>query len=305
MAVKPRVVVVGSANMDLVVRVEHIPAPGETVLGGQFLTVPGGKGANQAVATARLGGRVCFVGCVGRDPFGDGLLASLRADSIDTTYTRRDADYPSGVALIGVDAQGQNAITVAPGANHRLTPSDVEAALPAIETAHCVIIQLEIPLETVAHAIALAHRSGVRVILNPAPVRHTHPLPTALLSEVDVLIPNEHEAANLLGYASSEGLEMEALARQLLALGPKQIVITLGGEGCLLASANGIQRLPAVPVVPVDTTAAGDCFTGALAVGLAEGHDLEFAALFACRAAALSVTRSGAQPSLPTRDELG
>lgn len=301
MAERPNVVVIGSANMDLVVRVEHIPAPGETVLGGQFLTAPGGKGANQAVAAARLGGAVHFVGCVGRDAFGDALLASLQADEIDTMHVRRDAEQPSGVALIGVDAHGQNAITVAPGANHRLTPADVEAALPIIAAARYVVIQLEIPLDTAAYAVALARRSGVRVLLNPAPVRHTHPLPAELLRQVDVLTPNEHEAANLLGYPSPEGLEMEELARQLLERGPQQVVVTLGEAGCLLASAEGVRRLPALPVVPVDTTAAGDCFTGALAVALAEGADLDSAARFAARAAALSVTRPGAQPSLPTR----
>ncbi len=304
MTAAPRIVVIGSANMDLVVRVEHIPAPGETVLGGAFVTVPGGKGANQAVVAARLGAQVEFVGRVGADVFGDALLAALSEAGVDTRLIARDPDQPSGVALIGVDAQGQNAIIVAPGANGQVGPADIDAARESIAAAQAVVIQLEIPRETVAYAVGAAKAAGTQVILNPAPVRHTHPLPGPLLRQVDLLTPNEHEAANLLGLESPEGLTWEEVAAELRARGVGTVVITLGAEGCLLASEEGLRRLPALPVTPVDTTAAVDCFTGALAVALAEGGSLDAAAQFATRAAALSVTRLGAQPSLPTRAEV-
>jgi ribokinase len=301
---RPHLVVIGSANMDLVVRTEHIPAPGETVLGGAFVMVPGGKGANQAVAASRLGARVQFINRVGKDAFGDALLAALTQAGIDTQTTLRDADHPTGVALIGVDAQGQNAIIVAPGANHQVSSADVEAARESIAAADAIVLQLEIPLETVTYAIALAREVGTRVILNPAPVRHTDPLPDALLRQVDVLTPNEHEAASLLGRASPHGMDWTWAAEQLRAKGVGTVLITLGAEGCLAASAEGSFHLPAQPVPVVDTTAAGDCFTGALAVALGEGKDLEAAARFASYAAALSVTRMGAQPSLPMRAEV-
>jgi ribokinase len=304
MAQRPKVVVVGSANMDLVVRCEHIPAPGETVIGGQFVTLPGGKGANQAVAAARLGGEVRFVGCVGADAFGESLFAGMAADGIITDHLRRDPEAPTGVALIGVDDRGQNAIIVAPGANHRLTPADIDAARDSIAEAAYLVIQLEIPQSMVAHAVALAKEVGTRVLLNPAPVSVAEPFPHSLLRQVDVLTPNEHEAANLLGYASPDGVDMEEAARRLVEIGIDCVVVTLGGEGCLLATQEGVRHLPALRVSPVDTTAAGDCFTGALAVALAEGQEMEAAIAFATRAAAISVTRLGAQPSLPWRAEL-
>ncbi len=304
MAERPQVVVIGSANMDLVVRCEHIPAPGETVLGGQFVTVPGGKGANQAVAAARLGGEVRFVGRVGTDAFGDAMVAGMTADGIVPDHLRRDPEAPTGVALIGVDARGQNAIIVAPGANHRLVTADIDTARESIAQAAYVVIQLEIPLGTVAHAVALAQEVGTKVLLNPAPVRHTDPLPLELLRQVDVLTPNEHEAVNLLGHATPDGMDMETVAQQLVKIGIGCVVVTLGGDGCILATRDGVRRLPALLVTPVDTTAAGDCFTGALAVALAEGRDVEAAITFATRAAAISVTRLGAQPSLPTRAEV-
>jgi len=305
MAAGPRLVVIGSANMDLVVRTERIPSPGETILGGAFVMAPGGKGANQAVAAARLGGQVRFVGRIGADPFGDALLAQMLAAGIETEHVIRDPEQPTGVALIGVDAQGQNAIMVAPGANSRVSPADVDAARASIRAAAGVVIQLEIPRETVLHAVAVARAEGTRVILNPAPIRHTNPLSNDLLRQVDVLTPNEHEAANLLGHAEPEGLDWEQAATELQARGIPNVVITLGSEGCVVASRAGIQRLPAVPVTAIDTTAAGDCFTGALAVALAEGADLLPAARFATRAAALSVTGLGAQPSLPSRAAVG
>ncbi|HLK58996.1 MAG TPA: ribokinase [Chthonomonadaceae bacterium] len=301
---RSRIVVIGSANQDLVVRTEHIPAPGETVLGGAFVMPPGGKGANQAVAAARLGAEVRFVGRLGQDAFGDALREAMEASGILPDHIRRDPEHPTGVALIGVDTQGQNAIIVAPGANHQLSIADIEAARDSIAAADAVVLQLEIPLETVVYAVGLARSVGTRVLLNPAPVRHTDPLPGDLLRQVDVLTPNEHEAANLLGHATPEGLDWAEVAKTLLQKGVGAVVITLGSEGCLVATDGTLERLPALPVPPVDTTAAGDCFTGALAVALAEGKDLTTAARFATRAAALSVTRMGAQPSLPTRAEI-
>ena len=300
----PRIVVIGSANRDLVVQAESIPMPGETVLGGTFSAVSGGKGANQAVAAARLGAKVSFVGCVGADPFGAALRDDMVRAGIDVTYLREVAQASTGVALIGVDAQGQNAILVAPGANSLVCAADIEGAREVIAGADTVLLQLEIPMESVAYAVALAASTSTRVILNPAPVRGTSPLTPELLGRVSVLTPNEHEAASLLGYASAGDIEMEQAARELLDFGVACVVITLGENGCLLATRERIWTIPAVRVSPIDTTAAGDCFTAALAVGLAEGLILDDAAKFACRAAALSVTRAGAQPSLPTRGEV-
>lgn len=304
MAMRPRIVVIGSANMDLVVRCERIASPGETVLGGEFVTASGGKGANQAVAAARLGAEVVFVGRVGGDAFGEQLLAALANDGILTDHLKRDTHYPTGVALICVDAQGQNAITVAPGANHQVSTDDVLAAREVIAVADAVILQLEIPMETVSFAVGLARSLQTRVILNPAPISLTKPLSVDLLRQVDVLIPNAHEAANLLDYPTHEGRDMNAIARALYERSQAHVVVTLGADGCLLATETGCQHIAALQVTPVDTTAAGDCFTGALAVALCEGRSLTEAVGFATRAAALSVTRFGAQPSLPTRAEL-
>ena len=301
---KPRLVVIGSANMDLVVRSHRIPAPGETVLGDGFRQIPGGKGANQAVAAARLGAEVTFVGRVGIDLFGAAIREGLKADSIDTTSLRTDPTEPTGVALIGVDADGQNAIIVASGANYQVGTADVDAAFAAIGSASTMLLQLEIPLDTVVYAVQKAKEAGMRVILNPAPVSPNAPLPDSLLPQIDVLTPNEYEACALLGQEYRAEADWEATAGLLLARGVKAVVITLGEEGCILADASGVRRLPAVAVAAIDTTAAGDCFTGALALALAEGSSLDEAAHFAAHAAAISVTRPGAQPSLPTRFEV-
>lgn len=301
---KPLLVVIGSANMDLVVRSRRIAAPGETVLGEAFRQIPGGKGANQAVAAARLGADVAFVGRVGNDLFGEALRTSLQADGIDTTCLQTDPAEPTGVALITVDATGQNAITVASGANYQVDKSDIDTALPTIKRASALLLQLEIPRETILYAAQKAHGAGIQVLLNPAPVSLTDPLPDSLLSQIDVLTPNEYEASALLGRAYSPDSDWGEMAGLLLDKGVKAVVITLGAEGCILGDATGIRHLPAVAVTAVDTTAAGDCFTGALAVALAEGRSLDDAARFAAQAAAISVTRSGAQPSLPTRSEV-
>ncbi len=301
---KSRLVVVGSANQDLIVKAERIPAPGETILGGAFVTAPGGKGANQAVAASRLGADVWFVGRVGSDTFGATLADALTSSGVHVDYLRRDPAEPTGIALIAVDADGQNAIVVAAGANLLVGPVDLEAARSAIETAFAVVVQLEIPLETVEAAIALARSSNARVVLNPAPAPNFGEFPDHLLSRIDVLTPNEHEAARILGHSSPSGLLWTDAAERLRDKGVETVVITLGDAGCILADRTGTRHVPAPVVQAVDTTGAGDCFTAALSVALAEGRSLDDAALFASHAAALSVTRMGAQPSFPSRDEV-
>ncbi|MBP7692770.1 MAG: ribokinase [Anaerolineales bacterium] len=290
-----RIVVVGSLNMDLVVRAPHHPQPGETILGDEFRTFPGGKGANQAVAAARLGARVSLVGRVGQDDFGTALLETLARDGVDAAAVRRDA-AATGVALITVDAAGQNTIVVAAGANGQVSPADVDAAAPLFTNAAVVLLQLEIPLATVRHTLTVARQHAVPVVLNPAPAQ---PLPAELLAGVEVLIPNQTELAQLTGEA-----EIEAGARRLLAAGVRNIVVTLGADGVLGLTAAGERfHHPAQAVKVVDTTAAGDAFVGAFATALAEGRPLPEAAAWGNAAGALAVTRAGAQPSLPSRAE--
>ncbi len=300
-----KIVVVGSFNMDLVVRMPAIPRPGETLLGGVFATYPGGKGANQAVAAARLGGEVTMVGRVGADAFGDQLLALARAEGIDTRFVGVDKDAATGVALIEVDAQGQNSIAVASGANFTLTAADVAAAFAQIERVDLVVMPLETPLETIQAAAELGRQAGAHVVLNPAPAQH---LTAELLRNVDVLIPNEHEAALMTGIEIHSPGDARQAAAQLLRSGPRNVIITLGSQGALIAETGGsgpiVTPAAAFSVKPVDTTAAGDGFVGALAVALGEGRTLQAAAQFASAAAAISVTRIGAQPSLPARGEV-
>jgi len=291
----PKIVVVGSANTDMVVRSEHLPLPGETVLGGKFIMTAGGKGANQAVAAARLGAEVTFVARLGRDVFGDRSLAGYQAEGISTAYIARDAEEASGVALIVVDEAAENIITVAPGANGRLSIEDVRAAEPAIKEADGVLLQLEIPLEAVRAAIELAQRHNVRVILNPAPARA---LPDDVLRGVDVLTPNENEAAKLIDEQAVSALDA------LIARGVGSVVMTCGAAGCEVVSDGERQRVPGFHIEAVDTTGAGDCFNGALAVALARGLKMIDAAQYANAAAALAVTRFGAQTSMPADEEV-
>ncbi len=294
-----KIIVVGSANTDFVVQVAEIPKPGETVLGGQFVTARGGKGANQAVGAARLGAQVTFVARLGSDRLGDEALEAYRQEGIDTGYIRRDPKAASGVALIMVNQKGENVIAVAPGANQCLTPQDVVAAEPAIRSADVLLLQLEIPLETVQAAIALAQRHDVRVILNPAPAR-TVPLDT--LRQISVLTPNENELGMLLGHPVQD---IEAAAAELYRqTGISALVVTLGSQGALVYSADEIFRSPAFQVKPIDTTACGDAFNAALAVRLGEGASLIEAVRYANGAGALAATRAGAQPSLPISKEL-
>jgi len=296
-----RVTVVGSSNTDMIIQVERIPRPGETILGGRFSMAAGGKGANQAVAAARAGASVTFVARVGQDMFGEQALRGFEQDGIDVSHIVRDATAPSGVALIFVDEQGENSIAVASGANANLSPADVERAGEAIRQADVLLMQLETPLETVAAAAELAAVNGVRVILNPAPAR---PLPDELLQRVTILTPNESEAELLTGIPVQGPEQAEQAALQLRDRGVQAIVVTLGAQGALIVTDRTRQLVPGFAVQAVDTTAAGDVFNGALTVALAEGCPLEEAARFGSAAAAISVTRLGAQPSVPRRAEI-
>ena len=289
------VAVVGSLNLDLVIRVAELPGPGETVSGGDLFRNPGGKGANQAVAAARLGRRVAMVGCVGDDQAGHELLASLEAAGVDGSGVRVVEGVPSGTACITVSEDGENQIVVSPGANARLTPDDVAAAA-AVRSAAVTLLQLEVPLETVA---AAARTAGGRVVLNPAPVRA---LPAELLGRIDVLVPNRVELARLAGGPVPRTVEQAAeLAGRL---GGRAVVVTLGADGALVVEDGRAGHVPAVPVRPVDTTAAGDAFCGGLADALAGGSGLQEAARRAVRVAAAACLRPGAQASLPTPAEL-
>jgi ribokinase len=297
-----KVIVVGSINMDLVVRARRIPTPGETVLGSDFGTFPGGKGANQAVAAARQGADVAFLGRVGSDSFGEQLISKLQAEGIDTQHIGVDPTAASGVALITLDAVGQNSIVVASGANHELTPRHIQEASASFIDADILLLQLETPLATVTAAARLAKSQGVKVVFNPAPAQ---PLPDGLLSNLDVLIPNESETALLTGLPVDSLEQVETAARRLLARGVRSVVVTLGKRGALYVT-QGLPagHIPAYTVDVVDTTAAGDSFVGALSVALAEGHSLEDAVQVGCAAGALATTRLGAQPSIPSRVEI-
>jgi len=294
-----QIVVVGSLNMDLVVRSPRIPQPGETLLGRGFVTLPGGKGANQAVAAARLGGEVTMIGRLGADGFAASLRESLAADGVDHSRVLATPEVATGVALITVDDNGRNTIVVASGANWLVTPADVEKAEAAIIAADVLLLQLELPLETVIQAAQIARANQVRVILNPAPAR---PLPPELLALVDILIPNETETALLTGLPVENDAQAQDAAARLLELGVGAVILTLGSRGALLTTAEDSRLSPAFPVQPVDTTAAGDAFVGGLAVALGEGKSLAEAMVWGNAAGGLATTVLGAQPSLPRRD---
>lgn len=298
---RPTVLVVGSANMDMVVSCPRFPEPGETILTDELAMFPGGKGANQAVAAARLGGRVRFLGKMGDDVFRAQLLESLQADGIDTERVLVDADSSTGVALITVDGGGENQIIVVSGSNMRLTPEEIQAEHALFDEADVVLLQLEIPVETVERAAALAKAAGATVILNPAPACD---LSETLLRQVDFLIPNESEASRLTGVRVTDRATAEIAARKLLGKGARHVVVTLGADGVLLVTAERVLHVPAREVYAVDTTAAGDAFNGALAFALAGGRGLDEALDFANGAAAYAVTRHGAQTSMPTLEAL-
>lgn len=300
-ALNRKIVVIGSSNTDMVIRSPRMPRPGETVLGGEFMMNPGGKGANQAVAAARLGGDVTFIAKVGDDVFGKQTLGNLAAEGIVTDHVGVATDAPSGVALINVDASGENSISVASGANSTLSTTDIDAAEEAIAAARVVLMQLEVPVATVAYAAAVAKRHGVTVVLNPAPAP-SMPLPAELLENVDIIIPNRTEMELITGVGSDESVE--AGVARLRELGVATVVVTLGSEGSLVCTADSTVGVAPFKVSPVDTTAAGDTFCAALCVGLAEGMPLDRAALFGNLSASVTVTRAGAQPSIPRRSEV-
>jgi len=296
-----KIVVIGSSNTDMVVQSGHLPSPGETVLGGKFMMNPGGKGANQAVAAATLGGDVSFITKVGSDVFGREALKGFQSNGIDTAYVTIDKDSPSGVALIMVDEQGENCISVALGANAAMQMSEIEKARDVIKQASFLLIQLEIPMEVVAYAVQLAKQEGTKVVLNPAPAQV---LPDDLLSSLHIITPNETETAFLTGVK----VETEATARQAARIlknkGVNIVVITRGEQGAYVLSDEEDQAVPCPKVKAVDTTAAGDTFNGALVVGLSEGMTLMAAIVFANKAAAYSVTKMGAQASVPSRKDI-
>ena len=304
----PKLLVVGSSNTDMTVRLPRLPAPGETVLGSTFATSPGGKGANQAVAARRAGGDVVFVTAVGNDDLGKRAIDLFREHGIDTSHIRVYDGVSSGVALIFVGDDGENMIGVASGANHRLSPEDIDGLPGSVFRAGDVLlVGLEIPIETAARAIERGARAGMRVILNPAPVpASAESITDGLLSLVDVLTPNRLEAFALARMSPDSGHEPDwiACADRLLQGGARAVVITLGAQGCLIASGAKTRRIPAPQVNVVDTVGAGDAFNGALAVALGENRSLEDAAAWATAAAALTVTHPGAQSALPLRDAI-
>ncbi len=298
---RPRIVVVGSANTDLIIKTSRLPRPGETVCDGAFSTAAGGKGANQAVAAQRLGAAVSLVATLGQDAFGDQALQGYEAEGIDVRYVARHASAATGLAFILVDNKGENSIAVAAGANAQTTPAWVDQAAEAIRTAGALVLQLEIPLAAVARAVEIAAENNVPVILNPAPAAA---VPDSLLVLVDTLTPNEWEAQALTGVAVKDDASAHRAALQLLAKGVRTVIITLGSRGVWLETHDRAEHIPAFAVQALDTTAAGDVFTAALAVALTEKKALGQAVRFASAAAAISVTRLGAQPSAPQRKEV-
>lgn len=296
-----KIVVVGSSNTDMVVRCQRMPRPGETVLGGEFMMNPGGKGANQAVAVARLGGDVAFIGKVGDDVFGRQTREQLADEGIDVSHLGTAEHCASGVALINVDAEGENSISVASGANAMLLPSDIDKAEELIAGAEILLMQLEVPVATVTHAARIAKKNGVKVVLNPAPAPTT-PLPAELLENVDILIPNRTELELISGMPCSASVT--AAVERMGALGVPTLVITLGSAGAMICRGGESTLVPSFKVMAVDTTAAGDTFCGGLCVALSEGKNIDEAVLFGNLAASLTVTRAGAQQAIPTRAEV-
>jgi ribokinase len=296
-----RILVIGSSNTDMVIKTEKLPAPGETILGGTFLMNPGGKGANQAVAAARLGGKVTFITKRGNDLFGNQAVGLLMREGIHTQYIVKDMELPSGVALITVDSTGENSIVVAPGSNGNLLQEDIPTAIFETTKYEILLLQLEIPINTVEYSAVAASEKGIKVILNPAPARK---LSDNLLMHTWLITPNETEAEIITGVKITDIPSAEKAAEIIMKRGVKNVIITLGEAGAYIKSENFTGLIPGIKVIPVDTTAAGDVFNGALAVALSEGKVLNEAVVFANKAASISVTRMGAQASAPYRNEI-
>jgi ribokinase len=296
-----KIVVIGSSNTDMVIKAERLPLPGETIIGEKFMMTPGGKGANQSVAAIRMGGEVAFIAKTGNDLFGKQSVELYKSEGINTEYIFSDAENPSGVALISVDAHGENCILVAPGANGTLSVKDVEKAKSVIENAEILLMQLEIPIETVEYAAKIAAEKGVKVVLNPAPAQK---LSEDLLKRIDIIIPNKTEAELLTGIHAHDLASARKAADLIHEKGVKTVIITLGSEGALIKENGQYHEIAAKKVKAVDTTAAGDTFCGTLCVGLSEGMSMVEAVKMACKACAIAVTRMGAQASIPHRREL-
>jgi len=296
-----KIVVIGSTNTDMVVKSRKIPSPGETILGGTFMMNPGGKGANQAVAAARLNGNVTFVTKMGNDLFGEQAKHIFDFEGIDSRYIVNDPKNPSGIALIMVDQDGENCIVVAPGSNGTLSAYDIAEDVYGNDPSDVFLMQLEVPVSTIEFVAQKVFERGNRVILNPAPARQ---LSDDLLNCVDIITPNEVEAEILTGIKVVDAASAEEAADKLMSTGVKNVIITMGAAGAFLHTDKVSKLIPVVPVRAVDTTAAGDVFNGALAVAISEGKDLEEAVVFANKAASISVTRMGAQASAPYRKEI-
>lgn len=297
------IVVIGSSNTDMVVKTSHLPVPGETVLGGDFFMNAGGKGANQAVAAARYGNRVVFVAKTGNDLFGEQVRKSMKEDGIVTDYVFIDEEHPSGVALITIDQKAENCIVVAGGANMYLKTEDIDKAKEEILGGDVVLMQLETPIETVEYAAKMAAEAGVKVILNPAPAP-AEPLSKELISNLFLITPNRSEASRLTGIEVTDLASAQRAALALYDMGAKNVIVTLGSEGSLVYDGHMMMRVEAIKVEAVDTTAAGDTYNGVLASVIAEGKSLIDAVHEANIAGAISVTRMGAQPAAPTREEI-
>ncbi|HBE42083.1 MAG TPA: ribokinase [Bacteroidales bacterium] len=296
-----RILVAGSSNTDMVIKTDKFPEPGETVLGGTFFMNPGGKGANQAVAAARLGGKVTFITKIGNDLFGNQTMGVLKKEGIDTRNIIKDENFPSGVALITVNSMGENNIVVAPGSNSNLVAEDIDSNLLSSGKFGILLLQLEIPIMTVEYIALTAAEHGIKVMLNPAPAQKLHDY---LLRHIWLITPDENEAGILTGIKVTNEMTAEKAANELQRRGVKNVIITLGSRGAFVKSEAFTGIVPGIAVEAVDTTAAGDVFNGALAVAFSEGKKIKDAVIFANKAAAISVTRLGAQASVPYRKEL-
>jgi ribokinase len=298
---KNKIVVIGSSNVDLLMKMDHLPEKGETVTDAEFFQVYGGKGANQAVAAARAGGNVAFINCVGEDAYTPQMVQNYKNDGIDTRFVFAEKGIASGHALIMIGGAGMNYLSVAPGANYKLTPAKIDEAMPVIDEAAMIVMQYEITGETIKYVIDIANRKGIPVLWNCAPARA---FDGSYIPKIDILVLNEVEAGFLAGMQVENEAEAEIAAQKLVNSGVEKVIITLGSKGAFVMTKTEKVSVPAFQVEAVDTTAAGDTFCGAFAVALVEGKPMKAALQFASAAAAISVTRMGAQPSAPTRNEI-